>query len=608
MSSSMASQHAHCVRPPMRVGAGLTSRARAAAPPRASPTTTTTTAPLPSPSTPFPHGSAGLEADVVVIGSGLGGLSAAALLAKYGLSVIVLEAHSALGGACHAFSRNGFTWESGPSLFSGMADASGRGANPMAQVLKVTGADEEIEYVRYGTWRVHLPEGTWDAGVGPASADLISAVGGRAALQEWERLGRVLEPLAAAATAVPALCLRSDAGAALTAGVRNLPQLLSSARHLPALTQPASALADAAGLSDTGFVRRWFDLLAFLLQGSSECTPAAAVAFMWAQWFRPGATLEFPVGGSAAVAAALARAAVRGGGGNGSAVFTGARVASITTDAAGRATGVTVVRGRGGGSDAPATPVRARRAVVSGASVWETAALLAPPSPARAAADATPALPSFMHLHAGLGSIDGDWEAAVAPGTPAGAGPPSASTPGLHHLVVEAWDRPGGVTAPGAVSLISIPSTVDPGLAPHGCHALHAYYPATEPWGPWAAAGPPGSASYEALKEERAAGLRAAVARAVPGYERRVRTELIGTPLTHARFLNRHRGSYGPAWRAGRETFPQGTGLGVPGLLLASDSAFPGIGVPAVAAAGASAAATVAGLGPHWRLLAELGL
>lgn len=41
------------------------------------------------------------EADVVVIGSGIGGLSCAALLAKYGLDVTVLESHYAIGGAAH---------------------------------------------------------------------------------------------------------------------------------------------------------------------------------------------------------------------------------------------------------------------------------------------------------------------------------------------------------------------------------------------------------------------------------------------------------------------------------------------------------------------------
>lgn len=72
------------------------------------------------------------SADVVVVGAGLGGLSCAALLAKYGFTVAVVEAHDAIGGAAHSFTRGGYTFESGPSLFSGLA-TTGPGANPMSR-------------------------------------------------------------------------------------------------------------------------------------------------------------------------------------------------------------------------------------------------------------------------------------------------------------------------------------------------------------------------------------------------------------------------------------------------------------------------------------------
>ena len=52
--------------------------------------------------------------DVIVVGSGLGGLAVAALLARHaGKRVLVLERHYTAGGFTHSFSRPGFEWDVG---------------------------------------------------------------------------------------------------------------------------------------------------------------------------------------------------------------------------------------------------------------------------------------------------------------------------------------------------------------------------------------------------------------------------------------------------------------------------------------------------------------
>jgi all-trans-retinol 13,14-reductase len=46
-----------------------------------------------------------------VIGSGIGGLSAAAVLSKAGKKVLVLEQHDMAGGGCHTFFEKGYVQE-----------------------------------------------------------------------------------------------------------------------------------------------------------------------------------------------------------------------------------------------------------------------------------------------------------------------------------------------------------------------------------------------------------------------------------------------------------------------------------------------------------------
>ncbi|XP_067101014.1 inactive all-trans-retinol 13,14-reductase [Osmerus mordax] len=53
------------------------------------------------------------DLDVIVIGSGIGGLTVAATLAKVGKKVLVLEQHDQSGGCCHTYVEKGFEFDVG---------------------------------------------------------------------------------------------------------------------------------------------------------------------------------------------------------------------------------------------------------------------------------------------------------------------------------------------------------------------------------------------------------------------------------------------------------------------------------------------------------------
>ena len=81
--------------------------------------------------------------DAVVIGSGLGGLTAAALLAKAGYSVCVLERNHSLGGAASVFKVGALTIEASLHQTADPRDPS----DPKHQVLKELGILDEIEWI-----------------------------------------------------------------------------------------------------------------------------------------------------------------------------------------------------------------------------------------------------------------------------------------------------------------------------------------------------------------------------------------------------------------------------------------------------------------------------
>jgi all-trans-retinol 13,14-reductase len=88
----------------------------------------------------------------IVIGAGMGGLTAAALLARRGYKVLVLEAHDRPGGCCSSWTRRVRGSDATPRRFvfdAGVQDISGLGpGGPVRSMLTELGAQDRIEWRR----------------------------------------------------------------------------------------------------------------------------------------------------------------------------------------------------------------------------------------------------------------------------------------------------------------------------------------------------------------------------------------------------------------------------------------------------------------------------
>jgi len=62
--------------------------------------------------------------DAIIIGSGMGGMTTAALMSKAGKKVLVLEQHYTAGGYTHSYSRNGYEWDVGVHYIGEVGDPS----------------------------------------------------------------------------------------------------------------------------------------------------------------------------------------------------------------------------------------------------------------------------------------------------------------------------------------------------------------------------------------------------------------------------------------------------------------------------------------------------
>ncbi|QGG40129.1 phytoene desaturase family protein [Aeromicrobium yanjiei] len=125
---------------------------------------------------------------VVVIGAGLGGLAAAARLSAAGHDVTVLEQSDAVGGKLGTFRRDGFTFDTGPSLLTMpyvLEDLFAATGDPLSSVLTLERLEIACHY--------RFPDGTvldMPGDVSAIAAALDGALGPGSGAQWTAFLGR----------------------------------------------------------------------------------------------------------------------------------------------------------------------------------------------------------------------------------------------------------------------------------------------------------------------------------------------------------------------------------------------------------------------------------
>ena len=130
--------------------------------------------------------------EVVIIGAGNGGLTAAVTLARAGRRVLLLERHNVPGGCATSFVRGRFEFEVALHQLSGMGTADRPG--PLRAILSEMGITERLEFVEMrNLYRVLFP-GSYDITL-QADRQLVIAELKARFPREAEAVGRFFELL-----------------------------------------------------------------------------------------------------------------------------------------------------------------------------------------------------------------------------------------------------------------------------------------------------------------------------------------------------------------------------------------------------------------------------
>ena len=546
--------------------------------------------------------------DYIVVGSGIGGLTAAAMLSYHGNSVLVLESHYETGGAAHGFTRRvkkkreeidtsqkskkgdeneskdnedddtneslEFVFDTGPSFFAGLTTPNA--LNPLASVLEVLG--EPLETVKYdplGTF--HIEKGVpglrrhADLDLLCEEIERFSEGGAKEVRLAVPKIRDMFEAL----SGLPTIALRTDWRILLVIGKRYLEKMSKLGKYGGVLGQPTNALLDFLDVRDP-WVKYICDLECFLLSGmdaSGTVSAEFASVFGASDYFKKS---EFPMGGGKAISDALVRAIEKRGG----EIRVNSHVKEVAlNDKKDEAIGVRMRM------DSEVV-IKAKKGVLSNASVWDTYEKLLPKDAKISAREyqkntTIDCSDSFMHIHLGIKADGLDF-----------------SHLGGHHVVVNDKSKP--LDAPGNVCMISIATVWSPEMAPDGHHCVHCY--TMEPYDGWTELKATDRKAYEEKKKEKCDVLFKALETVIPDVRSRVVLELLASPASHEKWLRRYRGTYGAVIPAPK-MFPGPAVKGVKNLYRVGDSVAPGVGVPAAAGSGVICANTLTSLEDHFRFL-----